>query len=59
MELIVLNIGRERGVLPPMMVTILVLMAVGTTFVATPLIRLLIQDERQPVAYMPQPARAV
>jgi Kef-type K+ transport system membrane component KefB len=39
MELVALNIGLDLGVLPPSMFTKLVLMAIVSTFVATPLIR--------------------
>ena len=46
MELIVLNIGYDLGVLPKQMFTILVVMALVSTLVATPLIRRLIAPER-------------
>ncbi|MBU3077742.1 cation:proton antiporter [Sphingomonas quercus] len=42
MELIVLNIGRELGFLPPTMFTMLVVMAVVTTLMTGPLLRLLL-----------------
>jgi Kef-type K+ transport system membrane component KefB len=45
MELVALNVGLDLGVLPPSMFTKLVLMAVVSTFVATPLIRHLTRDE--------------
>ena len=45
MELVVLNVGYELGVLPPDIFTQLVYMAVITTFIATPLIRLYLQNE--------------
>ncbi len=38
MELIILNIGLEIGVLSPLMFTMLVLMAIVTTFMTTPLL---------------------
>jgi Kef-type K+ transport system membrane component KefB len=41
MELILLNIGRERGIITPTLFTIMVLMAVATTLMATPLLDLL------------------
>jgi len=40
MELIVLNIGYEMGVLPPSIFVILVIMALVTTFMTTPLLDL-------------------
>ena len=40
MELIILNIGLERGVITPTLFTIMVLMAIATTLMATPLFRL-------------------
>lgn len=41
MELVVLSIGRELGVLPPVVFTILVMMTLITTFMTTPLLRLI------------------
>jgi Kef-type K+ transport system membrane component KefB len=41
MELIILNIGRELGVISPTLFTIMVLMAVATTLAASPLYNLL------------------
>ena len=38
MELIILNIGLERGIIQPALFTVLVLMAVVTTLAATPLL---------------------
>ncbi|PHM27989.1 cation:proton antiporter [Xenorhabdus budapestensis] len=48
MELIVLNIGYDLGILPPNIFTMLVIMAILSTFIATPLIRRLmrVQDIR-------------
>jgi Kef-type K+ transport system membrane component KefB len=40
MELIVINVGMELGVLPDSMFTMLVIMAVTTTIMTTPLVRL-------------------
>ncbi|HSB36505.1 MAG TPA: cation:proton antiporter, partial [Thermoanaerobaculia bacterium] len=37
MELIILNIGLERGIIQPTLFTIMVLMAVVTTLMATPI----------------------
>ncbi len=48
MELIVLNIGKDLGLLPTSIFTMLVIMALVSTFMATPLIRVLMKDERLP-----------
>jgi Kef-type K+ transport system membrane component KefB len=48
MELVVLNIGYEMGVLPKSMFTMLVIMAIVSTFMATPLIRRLMRAEMEP-----------
>ena len=40
MELVALNIGYEMGVLPPSIFVILVIMALVTTFMTTPLLHL-------------------
>ncbi len=39
MELIVLNVGLDLGVISPQMFTMLVLMAIASTVVTTPLLR--------------------
>jgi Kef-type K+ transport system membrane component KefB len=39
MELIVLNVGYERGVISPKLYTMMVLMALVTTFATTPLLQ--------------------
>lgn len=59
MELIVLNIGFELGVLPRRIFTMLVIMAIVSTFMATPLIRWLMRAQRRPVddILAPTPAR--
>lgn len=49
MELVALNIGLDLGVLPPSMFTKLVIMAIVSTFVATPLIRRLTRGQQRPV----------
>jgi Kef-type K+ transport system membrane component KefB len=49
MELIALNVGYDLGVLPRSMFTKLVLMAIVSTFMATPLIRWLMRAERRPI----------
>lgn len=41
MELIVLNIGLEMGILPPIVFVMLVIMALVTTFMTTPLLHLI------------------
>ncbi|HRI63325.1 MAG TPA: cation:proton antiporter [Polyangium sp.] len=48
MELIALNIGYDLGVLPRQMYTMLVIMALISTYMATPLIRWLMLKERAP-----------
>jgi Kef-type K+ transport system membrane component KefB len=53
MELIVLNIGLDIGVISPALFTILVLMAIVTTFMAGPLIELIYPkriSDREPAA---------
>jgi Kef-type K+ transport system membrane component KefB len=45
MELILLNIGRERGLITPTLFTILVLMTLATTLMATPLFSLVYRRE--------------
>ncbi len=47
MELITLNIGYDLGVLPRQMFTMLVIMAIVSTYMATPLIRCLMASERR------------
>ncbi len=46
MELIILNIGLDLGVLTPLLFTILVFMAVATTLLTTPIVRLLYPPQR-------------
>jgi Kef-type K+ transport system membrane component KefB len=53
MELIALNIGYDLGVLPRSMFTKLVIMAIVSTFMATPLIRWLMRAERRPDMLVP------
>lgn len=45
MELIILNIGLEQGVISPTLFTIMVIMAVVTTLLASPLVNLLLQGK--------------
>jgi hypothetical protein len=44
-ELVILNIGLELGVIPPQLFSMLVIMALVTTFMTTPLLSLLMPDE--------------
>lgn len=53
MELIAINIGYDLGVLPRSMFTKLVIMAIVSTFMATPLIRWLMRAERRGVMLAP------
>src|SRR5204863_7608842 len=46
MELVALNIGYDLGILPPQIFTIMVLMALTTTFVAGPLLNLSNRGQR-------------
>jgi Kef-type K+ transport system membrane component KefB len=47
MELVAINVGYDLGVLPRSMFTMLVIMAITSTFVATPLIRWLMRGEER------------
>jgi Kef-type K+ transport system membrane component KefB len=44
MELIVLNVGLDLGVITPMLFTMLVIMALVTTFATTPILKLVYPD---------------
>ena len=44
MELIILNIGLEQGIITPILFTIMVIMAIVTTLMASPLVTFLLQD---------------
>lgn len=59
MELIALNIGKDLGLLPTDIFSVLVLMALLSTFVATPLIRWLMRDQRRLAPAAPVSASAV
>jgi K+:H+ antiporter len=50
MELILLNIGLQRGLITPVLFTILVLMTIGTTLMAGPLFSLFNRGEPVPAA---------
>ena len=43
MELIILNVGLEQGVITPTLFTIMVIMAIITTLMASPLVAFLLQ----------------
>ncbi len=45
MELVAINVGYDLGVLPRTMFTMLVVMALASTYIATPLIRILLRQE--------------
>ena len=56
MELIILNIGLERGIIAPTLFTIMVLMAIVTTLMASPLFELVYRRMPAPVAAAGQAA---
>ncbi len=58
MELVALNIGLDLGVLPPSMFTKLVIMAIASTFIATPLIRRFTRGQERPVSISGESAAA-
>ncbi len=49
MELIILNIGLERGIIQPTLFSIMVLMAIGTTLAASPVFEWVYPKSAQPV----------
>jgi len=51
MELIVLNVGLDLGVLRPALFAMLVIMAVVTTVATTPILQILTPDYAEPVSY--------
>ncbi len=53
MELIALNVGYDLGVVPRPMFTMLVIMALASTFVATPLVRRLMKDQMHAMTVEP------
>lgn len=64
MELIVLNVGLDMGILSPTLFAMLVTMALATTFSTTPVLHLImgrrgLADEPAAVAAAPQPGRGV
>jgi Kef-type K+ transport system membrane component KefB len=58
MELVALDIELDLGVLPPSMFTKLVLMAIASTFIATPLIHRLTRGQQRPVSLSGETAAA-
>jgi len=60
MELVAINIGYDLGVIPRSMFAMLVIMAITSTFMATPLIRWLLRGQESSGAVVtgrPVPAR--
>ncbi|MFN7929542.1 MAG: cation:proton antiporter [Blastocatellia bacterium] len=57
MELIILNIGLERGVVTPLLFTVLVIMAIVTTLMATPIFEWVFR--RHPLITVPYDVAAV
>lgn len=58
MELVVLSLGLELGILSPAMYSIMVLMAVVTTFMTNPLLSALLPASRIPIAAAAIPQRS-
>jgi Kef-type K+ transport system membrane component KefB len=58
MELIVLNIGKDLGLLPTDIFSMLVIMALVSTFMATPLIRWLMKGQESRATTPGEPATA-
>jgi Kef-type K+ transport system membrane component KefB len=56
MELIVLNIGQDLGLLPTDIFSMLVIMALVSTFMATPLIRWLMEEQRSLATPLGEPS---
>ena len=48
MELIILNIGLEHGIITPTLFTIMVIMAIVTTLMASPIFELIYRREQKP-----------
>jgi Kef-type K+ transport system membrane component KefB len=59
MELILLNIGLERGVITPTLFTIMVIMAIVTTLAATPVFNLVYRQRTRPSPIALEPSVAV
>jgi K+:H+ antiporter len=58
MELIAINIGRDLGLLPTDVFSMLVIMALASTFIATPLIRRLMKGQESRATGLGEPAAA-
>jgi len=58
MELIAINIGKDLGLLPTDVFSMLVIMALVSTFIATPLIRRLMKGQERPATLLGDPAAA-
>jgi Kef-type K+ transport system membrane component KefB len=58
MELIVLNIGKDLGLLPTDIFSMLVIMALVSTFIATPLIRWLMKGQESLATPLGEPSAA-
>jgi len=50
MELIILNIGLERGIITPTLFTIMVIMAIATTLMTSPIFELVYRRDPEPVS---------
>ncbi len=59
MELIILNIGLERGIITPTLFTIMVIMAIATTLMASPVFEFVYRRRQKRVARAPQPVISV
>jgi Kef-type K+ transport system membrane component KefB len=58
MELVILTIGLEAGIISPTVFTIMVLMALVTTGITTPLLQMFYRAPEAPPAGQPQPRKA-
>ena len=58
MELIILNIGLERGVITPTLFTIMIIMAISTTLVASPFFEFVYRRRGRPSPFAIEPAPA-
>jgi Kef-type K+ transport system membrane component KefB len=58
MQLIALNVGLEAGIVNPALFTVLVLVALVTTLMTTPLLTWIERREVRPAAYTPAPVLA-
>ncbi len=58
MELVVINIGKDLGLLPTDVFSMLVIVALVSTFIATPLIRRLMKGQERPAGLLGEPAAA-